>query len=75
MLQKRLLWLFVALAVSGCKEGPRVTVCVLSNESAGLECADADGTAFYLPFHDAESFVCMSPDDTKAFLKWCEAGQ
>lgn len=73
MLQKKLLWLFAALAVSGCHDGPRVTVCVVSSASGGLECGDADGSAYFLPFHEAEKFVCMSPEDTKKFLKWCGA--
>lgn len=72
----RLLGLLLAAAcASACKSGPRVTVCVLSAASDGLECSGPEGEAFFLPYASAEKYVCMSPADTKKLLKFCGGGQ
>lgn len=64
--------LFV-LCISGCKNGPAVTVCVIDPERLGLQCVRPDETAYFLPLVDADNFACFSPRDLERILKACRS--
>lgn len=43
-----------------------VSPCDLNYELKGLVCSDPKGsTTTYIPFEDADKYICMSPTDTK----------
>lgn len=68
----RLLFLVsLLIALSSCRSGPRVTVCVLDPVNSSLECSDPDGNGLTLPIDQAENYVCFSPSDTEKLLKAC----
>lgn len=70
-----LLVAFLLAAAASCRQGVDVTICVLDPVAGGLECAQSDGSAFFLPMPDAENFVCMSPADTEKVLKSCRGAR
>lgn len=76
MLRFRFLALLLAsVSLTGCKDGPRVTVCVLDPVNASLECSDPDGNGVTLPIADAENFVCFSPEDLEKLVRACTRGR
>ena len=68
----KVLFALFALFISGCKNGPAVTVCVIDPERLGLQCVRPDETAFFLPLVDAENYACFSPRDLERILKACK---
>lgn len=61
--------LFAAFLLSSCKEGPRVSFCVLDVPNSMLRCADPEQVPFDLPLAEADNYGCMKPDDWERLLK------
>lgn len=53
----------------GCKDGPRVSFCVMGEDM--LYCSDPDKVAFTKSYAEAsaESYGCMAPDDWEKLLE------
>lgn len=64
-------WLILSAAflISACKEGPRVSFCVLDSANGMLRCSDPDKKPFDLSLAAADNYGCMSPDDWERLLK------
>ena len=65
-------WLILSLVCSalvGCKDGPRVSFCVMGADM--LYCSDPDKNAFTVTHGQAAeaSYGCMSPDDWEKLLE------
>lgn len=74
MLQKKYLILSLVCLSSllGCKQGPKVTVCVSNPEVAGFECFNqVTQTSFYLNYNDSDHYVALSPNDAQALFDFC----
>ena len=56
----------------GCKEGPKVSVCIVDADNEVLQCRDPKGKIFALTMNGANNYVCMSPNDTEALLNYCK---
>jgi len=66
--------LISSLASFSCATGkPNVTVCIVDNLSEGFQCAN-DEREYYVPYDEAENFVCMSGDDYRDWLLWTRMG-
>lgn len=61
--------LSVVFLLSGCKDGPRVSFCVLDAPNGMLRCADPDQNPFDIPISEADNYGCMKPDDWERLLK------
>lgn len=69
-----LLGCLLAVALSACRIGPDVAVCVLDPAHDELQCGRQDGTTFSVPLNAAENFVCFSPTDIEKLLHACRGG-
>lgn len=68
----RKLWLVllvVAPLLNGCKEGVRVSFCVVDSANGMLRCSDPDQKPFDLPLAEADNWGCMAPADWERVLK------
>lgn len=61
---------FVSL-LSGCDNGPDVTVCVVNAETVGLDCIDKEDKEVFIPLKEADRFLAFSPDDALLLIEHC----
>ncbi len=63
-------WLILSVVcLASCKEGPKVSFCVLDAPASVLRCADPEGKPFDLELKAADNYGCVSPDDWEKILK------
>jgi hypothetical protein len=62
----------IALPLYGCKQGPKLTICIADGENDVLQCRKPNGEVFALTMVGANNYVCMSPSDTEALLNYCK---
>ena len=67
---RNVLWVLSASTlISGCKSGPRVSVCVIDAAAQVLRCADPDQKPFDIELKDSDNYGCLSPDDFEKVIK------
>jgi hypothetical protein len=59
----------VCSALSACKNGPKVSFCILDSANKVLRCSDPDKVPFDLSLEMADNYGCMAPDDWEQLLK------
>ena len=70
MLRKVWWTLLVVFSLSGCKNGPVVSYCVVDAPNLMLRCSDPKQVPFDLTIAAADNYGCMSPDDWQVLLSW-----
>lgn len=75
MLQKLSLMpllLYLSLAFSGCKDAPKVTVCVSEPTAGGLQCYnESTGEFSFVAYKDSDKYIAMPETDEQTLLDYC----
>lgn len=65
----------LCLLLAGCKNGPRVTACIVDCDDRAkicqCDCSNSSGQDFVIPIEKCSSFVAMPPTDAERMLKYC----
>lgn len=69
-MKKLKLLLILPLLFAGCKDGPKVTVCVIESKDSVLVCSDPVGRVSVLTLEEAENYIALSPDDFKRVMDY-----
>lgn len=68
------LWLILLLALplSSCGHGPKVTVCVSDPAVGGFDCYNENtGKSSFLAYAGSDKYVAFSPTDAQTLLNFC----
>ena len=69
------LLLISLLSLSGCQNGPQVTVEISDPAAGGFQTFNqASGASGFLPYSQSEKHVCFPPADAQTLLNWCSQG-
>lgn len=63
------------LLLSSCKNGPKVTICVVDVAKNGYQCVDKNKKESFLPFKDSDNYVAVSPNDVETLLNYCKVSK
>lgn len=74
-MKKLLLLVIFASFLSGCEEGPEVTVCISDPARSQTVCSHPDDTTSNVPYSETENWVMFTPGDAKAILDYCRVKQ
>lgn len=69
MLLKNGLILLAVCLVSACKEGPKVTICILDSVNLKGMCSDPEGKPFTKTLPEMENDLVISPEDMAKILE------
>jgi len=58
--------------LAGCKDAPKVTVCISDPGNLGFQCKRHDRSEFFLPYDMSENYVALSPRDAEQLLNYCK---
>jgi hypothetical protein len=69
---KYLILIILLLSLISCRKDPmpNVTTCVLGRLAHG-RCVDSQGKKSYKDFDELVGNIMLSPQDAKAFTRWC----
>lgn len=70
-MRSKLLLLISLGLFAGCKNGPKVTICISDPINEGFQCSDADENKFFLPYPDSENYIALSSDDARKLFEFC----
>lgn len=59
------------VALSACKSGPLVDVCISYPPSGGFVCVDKQQQAYSVPYEKSEKYVAFNPEDARALIEAC----
>lgn len=69
---KLLLILLLALLVSSCVQGPKVTVCVSDPDKDGFDCYnERNSQSLFVPYTMSDKYIALPPADAQALLSYC----
>jgi hypothetical protein len=60
------------IALTGCKAGPKITICQINPLTESLECLDKAGKKFVVRIYDAEGYIAMPIDDLGILIEYCK---
>lgn len=63
--------LCVSSSLTGCKGGPRVTLCISNPMRGGFNCVTPDDKDYFLPYQNSDNFIALSPNDARTFFEYC----
>ncbi len=66
-----LAFLSACASLSGCKDGPKVDVCISDPKHDQMACVDRDKKSYVLPYGQSDNYVCIMPEDLKTVLEYC----
>jgi hypothetical protein len=76
LLKKYKIWL-VAFSLlwlaAGCKNGPKIVICVVDVANKGYQCVDKKEKEFFLPFELSDNYIAIPPEDAKTLLDYCKS--
>lgn len=63
---------FATLSLLGCKDGPKVSVCISKPEISGFVCVPSEGdNMFFVDYKNSDKYVAFNREDAKILIEHC----